>query len=64
MTALSLFCERSWVDYLFETSIYIVLLVNPYMWLRTIFNLAKVNTVPCMFAASLSLVQQVDYWIG
>ena len=29
---------------------------------RTIFNLAKVNTIPCMFTASLSLFleQQVD----
>ena len=29
----------------------------------TIFNLAKVNTVPCMFTAAFSLGQQVDDWI-
>ena len=26
-------------------------------------NLAKVNTVPCMFTATFSLGQQVDDWI-
>ena len=30
---------------------------------RNLFNLAKVNTVPCMFTATLSLSQQVDDWI-
>ena len=36
MAALSIFCERAWVDYSFETCIglstYIVPLVNPHIW--------------------------------
>ena len=32
-------------------------------WLRIIFNLAKVNTVPCMITATPFLVKRVDDWI-